>query len=541
MYRILIVDDFHIEREIAKAAIEKARLPVVIAGEYSNAPDALKYLDRDCPDILLVDVEMPAMSGIELVKAARERQPGLRSVFFSYHNKFDYVKKAMDENAYGYILKPIDEKELVSVIAKVINDLQEDEKNRKTHQDYHMLLNEARPLMIRTYKSDLFSGRLGLNTRKIMEKAAYLGINLGDGPYVLCYLQLDIPRKEELQTVEALELHALEADTLMQDTLPEAAALTFSRIGEFEWAFVMSGALDTLASEMMNHMNQIMDKLKHAGMVSFAAISRPFDNIAVIGRILKQTEQLVSYRFNTGDGFIVFQDEISGSGPSDEEYENMLSKAVQSCIAGRPDETRAQIMEITNSWTPGIHPQLIRNTCYRLLAELQQQISEYGMSFAKIFESEKQPWEKLTRIETVKDIRQWLENILILVSDFIHEKKTEAAGKSIVEDIRTYITRNYSSGITVKDIAIHFSYNPNYLNNLYKSITGETILDYVTRYRMEEAKRLLRTSQMRVIEICGLVGYSQEAYFKTLFKRYTGLSPKEYRVLSGGARNDEAD
>lgn len=541
MYRIIIVDDFHIEREIAKAAIEGSKLPLVIAGEYSNGLDALKYLERDCPDIMLVDVEMPAMSGIELVKAARGKLPNLRSVFFSYHNKFEYVKKAMDENAYGYILKPIDEEEMVSVIAKVVNDLQVDEKNRKTHQDYHILLNEARPLMIRTFKSDLFSGRLGPNTQKIMEKAAYLGIDLGNGPYVICYLQLSVPHKEELQTVEALELNALKATTLMEETVTEAGTITFSRTGEFEWAFMMSGALETLASDMMNLINLIMDRLKHAGLISFAAVSRPFDNIAVMGRVLKQTEQLVNYRFNTGDGFIVFQDEISGSGPSDEEYEHMLNKAVQSCISGKPDDTREHVKDITNSWTPGIHPQLIRNTCYRLLAELQQQISEYGMSFTRIFGSEKQPWEKLSRIETIKDIRQWLFNIMILVSDYINEKKTEASGKSIVEDIRTYIARHYSSGITVKDIAIHFSYNPNYLNNLYKSETGETILDYVTRYRMEEAKRLLRTTQMRVIDICGLVGYSQEAYFKTLFKRYTGLSPKEYRVLSGGARNEEAD
>ena len=172
---------------------------------------------------------------------------------------------------------------------------------------------------------------------------------------------------------------------------------------------------------------------------------------------------------------------------------------------------------------------------------MQQQLAEYNMSYSEIFGNETLLWEKLTKIDTVQNIHMWIENIMVTVSKSIEEKKKGSSAQTLIDNIRSYVSQNYASELTVKDIAMHFCYNSNYLNNLFKSILGETILDYITKYRMEEAKRLLKTSQMRIADVCNAVGYLQEAYFKSLFKRYTGFTPKEFRKLSGGSRNEESE
>jgi len=541
VYRIVIVDDFYIEREIAKSAINDAGLQLTIAGEYQSAKEALENLEEDCPDIVLVDVEMPGMSGIEFVGLAKAKLPSIRPIFFSYHNKFEYVKKAMDLNAYGYVLKPIDEEEIVSVISRVIEEIQNDEKHKKTDTEYRILLNEAKPLLIRTFKLDLFFGRLGSDVQKLIERAAYLDLNIGNGPYVLCYLKLDSLLNDENNAIETAELNALKASSLIEETSFNNGALTFSRIGEAEWVFLLSSDSISAISDMMNYITIIMDKLKHIDIISFASISCPFENLAMVYRILKQTEQLIGFRFNSENGYIVLQDEIGANDPLDEEYETLVKKAISSCTAGMPDVTIQAVKDLTRTWIPGIHHQLIRNTCYRILAELQQQLSEYNMNFSEIFGNDMLLWGKLSKIDTVKNINMWIENILVIICKSIESKKKGSSGQLIVDEIRTYISQNYSSTLTVKDIAIHFCYNANYLNNLFKSILGETILDYITRYRIEEAKRLLKTSPMRITDICNSVGYSQEAYFKSLFRRYTGFTPKEFRKVSGGSRHEETD
>ena len=541
MYRIVIVDDFYIEREIAKSAINDAGLPLTIAGEYQSAKEALENLEEDSPDIVLVDVEMPGMSGIEFVGLAKAKLPSIRPIFFSYHNKFEYVKKAMDLNAYGYVLKPIDEEEIISVISKVIEEIQNDEKHKKTDSDYRILLNESKPLLIRTFKLDFFFGRLGSDAQKISERAAYLDLDIGNGPYVLCYLKLDSLLNEEDNAIETAELTALKATSLIEETPSYSGTLTFSRIGEVEWVFLLSSEKPNVISDMMDYITIVMDKLKHINIISVASISCTFENLTKVYRTLKQTEQLIGFRLSSENGHIVLQDEIGASDPLDEEYESLVKKAISSCVAGMPEATTQAVKNLTNTWTPGIHHQLIRNTCYRILAELQQHLTEYNMNFSEIFGNDKLLWEKLSKIDTVKNVNMWIENIMVVICRSIEAKKKGSSGQLIVDEIRSYISQNYSKELTVKDIAVHFCYNANYLNNLFKSILGETILDYITRYRIEEAKRLLKTSQMRIPDICNSVGYSQEAYFKALFRRYTGFTPKEFRKLSGGSRHEEAD
>ena len=121
MYKIIIVDDFHVERSQAESIILDSGLPLEIIGLYDNAEDALREIDRNVPDIVLSDIQMPGMDGILFVRNVLKKHPNIKPIFFSFYDKFAYVKDAIDLNASAYILKPINPDEMCSVLQNVIS------------------------------------------------------------------------------------------------------------------------------------------------------------------------------------------------------------------------------------------------------------------------------------------------------------------------------------------------------------------------------------------------------------------------------------
>ena len=174
----------------------------------------------------------------------------------------------------------------------------------------------------------------------------------------------------------------------------------------------------------------------------------------------------------------------------------------------------------------------VKSFTYSLVNIFQIVLIEMDRSIDDIFDQKQLIWQKLSNFETIIDVKMWLYNIIKMSIEYIN--KTQKTGYSqIVENTKNVIKNNYMKHLTINDIAKAISFSPSHANNIFKSETNRTIFDYLTEFRMEKAKELLKDPYSRIYIVMEDVGYTNKSYFCLAFKRHTGLTPMEYKNNTG--------
>jgi YesN/AraC family two-component response regulator len=158
---------------------------------------------------------------------------------------------------------------------------------------------------------------------------------------------------------------------------------------------------------------------------------------------------------------------------------------------------------------------------------LQLIVIEANQPIKDIFESDRTLWEKLSEFSNIHDLKQWMLNIIVTVSGLLYNKTSMSS--RIVLDIKMIIKNKYHEQITAGDIAKSIYLSVVHANNIFKNTTGKTIFEFLTEYRIEMAKHMLKDPDSRINIVAERTGYPNKSYFCSLFKRYTGLTPKEYK------------
>ena len=169
----------------------------------------------------------------------------------------------------------------------------------------------------------------------------------------------------------------------------------------------------------------------------------------------------------------------------------------------------------------------IKSLSFSIINIVQTVLLEKNESLGSIFDSETSMYVKLSRFETILDIRQWLINILEIVRQYLN-RNGNSRFKKIVEDIKAEIDRNFSEISNIDQIVKPLYISASYANAIFKQHTGSTIFDYLLNKRMETAKKMLTDPSYKIYEIAEKIGYKDKSYFSWVFKEFTGLTPKQY-------------
>ncbi len=153
---------------------------------------------------------------------------------------------------------------------------------------------------------------------------------------------------------------------------------------------------------------------------------------------------------------------------------------------------------------------------------------EKNESFENIFGEEYILWNKLNNFETIKNIRQWMYNILKTINEYLVSKH-QSLHVQIVENIKEIIRNRYHEQLTIGEVAESLYFSALHANNIFKKETGKTIFDYLVEYRIEKAKELLKDPDIRIYLVAEKVGYNNKSHFCLTFKKYTGMTPAEYK------------
>lgn len=534
MHSVLIVEDFFIDRENLKEIVDSCKdLGVVVSGACENGLQALEFIRMHEPDIVVSDIEMPGLGGLELGRIVKREYPNIRFVFSTLYDQFKYAKEALELESYGYILKPVDAGELRECLGKVTGLIETQSRHAKEYESLRTLLYESKPELSEAFIKSLVYG-LVKDTVDIWGKVGFLGLDIVDGLFALALLEVDdYAAKTAGLTTEQKQILSLQIHERIKKAVAEYAGVLPARLDDAHFAVLFSRTDDTDPAEFARtvsfYSREMLGRLQMPDVTLSVAVSDCGGNILDIGRLYEQCSYILRYKYSLGKGKVLCGGDIqSGAAVPDIDYKELQKEIRFLLNSGGPDELGAYMDSLFADVPCSAGDHYLKNLSFHVAICTQTVLNENNEDFKRLFSDGKLVWEKLAEFETAADAKDFLKRLLIGINGFLG-KKASSRNKAISGDVIKYIEKHLREELSLEKIATDLFYSPNYLNNLFKQETGSTIYDYVCRYRMEKAKEMLLDWKLKLYDIAEALGYSHPAYFNNVFKKYTGLTPREFR------------
>ncbi|MGP7818100.1 response regulator transcription factor [Niallia sp. 01092] len=513
MYRVVIVDDEPISRNGIEAFIDWKREGMLVESLCANGEEALKVLKASSADILITDIKMPIMNGIELMKQALEHYPNLKVVMLSSYSDFEYVKEGLKLGAVDYLLKSaLDPVELLDVLRRCISILEEE---RRKEIEFHYYQQGA------AYKERKYMEQA---IKRIMVQEQCSSSSMDWEPkwlkqdYVCMYITLD--RAEVLMEKHGY-LH-------VQLLLEEFQEMFYQKMDD--GAAVLSGerSLFLLFPKRLQNWRRKLYRLKRSvetelGITISAGYAMEQGRYGIL-KGLANSRMACQRRFFEGVGGIYGWTEnqaVAFSSKMETEHADWQSFFE---IIRNGDPVSSAVEYAINHWKNLCNnPEQIKKEACDLLI----QISELQAD-AKPLPPDQ--FDLLENAETLDEIASLFKRILEeMETSFILRSPDNGNGGQLITKALAYMDSHYTENLTLQNVADKVHVSKNYFSILFKQQTGYNFIDYLIELRIREAKRLLTEEDGRIYDVAESLGFNGVNYFSRLFKKMTGLTPLEYR------------
>lgn len=505
MYRILIVDDEVVEREVIRFLLGKYDFPF-IASEATNGKEALAMLEQKEFDVLFTDIKMPFVDGLELAKQVRQLYPGIQIVFFSGYDDFEYAKKALSLRIVNYILKPVKAEEFQKTISDVLDQIHsKEERNREKEETNSFvkshvvlkLINGAQPEQLK----DIYSR--------------------WDCSFVTAYHRLLLiqlegdffgSQKQETDFFSFADLQQLlpgDCDCINLNP-SQNLLLFFGRKHHFKW-------YQDLADQLALRIQKLYC------INCYIAISNTFSEPGEISKAYTEAEQALLERFFFKN-ISTFGAEVKLSLEASPENDDILLKQLQKDIQFKDSFSLKQHMSILlNSYNRKKEYShvyiryLCTNVLKLLLDYLPKRTLEAFDEYARVIQSS-------NRFSEIESILQQLTDEVAAEMEM-----GQQTNKHAILLAKQYIHNHYSDNLSLDILSENMHLSPRYLSALFIDEEGIGINRYIKNVRMQKAQELLLGTNLKISDICSMVGYSNLSYFCKSFSKDFGVTPEKFR------------
>ncbi|OCT11870.1 hypothetical protein A8709_28820 [Paenibacillus pectinilyticus] len=531
MLRILIVDDEILVRIGLKTIIPRENEEFQVIGEAANGLEALHILETQPCDVVLTDIRMPEMDGLELLKIIRERWPAIKCLILSNHHDFNYVQQALRLGAIEYVTKleinPSELKEKLSAIRdQLVIERQGQDARTQLEQKVNQYSTEVKEKRLRELVlSHVSRGEI---------EQVWQEFQLEPFPTPLSAAAIQIEAYEDLT-----QNNRFQSDRLLTYTVKNVLNEILKKHGNGELVEIAAGSFCVLSGQLSTNMLQEMQSAVQAFLkISIAiGVSSPHDDTWALHEAYEQADHALSYRFYYGGSCVVHHDHIPAASPKlsepwdEEEWIKRIEEA---------DE--AGLQERILSWTEDIYsrkdipPVILREQWLSLLHIFARCLkAEGGDIYSVTLHEQQYPYHVIRNAETLQELSHWFIGWLPVFLAYKRQHGKEKLRPEIQMVIRQ-IMETYNLPLKVADLASAVGYTENYLSILFKKETGKTITDYITNVRMKSARELLKNPDYKIFEISELIGYADPNHFSRSFKQLEGMYPTEFRKLIFGQR-----
>lgn len=541
MLRLFVVDDEPDTREGLRYYFDWAKYGVEVIGEADDGSTALEPILKEKPDIVLSDVRMPDMDGIEMVKRIRQFSEDVKIIFVSGYDDVGYIKSALKVDAVDYILKPVDLKELGEVIEKVVKIINEERDAKSLIQEMNTKLLQSMPSLREKFFMTLV--RDGVNGEKEIDKRIeFLGLELpSNDEYCTLVISIDdkaavfdiLPEKDkQLTSFSVINI----CEELIHKSIKGYAFE--NRPGEYVCILRMGCHKDEddVCYEDKENLYSLISDIKDS-LLRYLKIRVTIGvGLTVLG--LKNIWKSYSKAYDNanqklflGKNMIISMDSLEIEEDHFDKFDFSNAQQLANLLKSSDEEKiKSTVNDIFKNLARYKHTNMkyCLNICLQLILIASRQLMELQMNMDDVKLSDNEVWEQLFKLETLEDMKTLIINYFLGVSRYIVEKRNKKS-RNIIETIKEVIHKKYSENISVNEIAREVYLSTTYLCMVFKQETGETVNDYITKVRIEKAKELLKDPKNKLYDVCYGIGYTEPGYFSKVFKKHTGLSPTEYR------------
>ncbi len=526
MYKLLIVDDNVRERSgVAKLGMWK-ELGFDEIYTAQNGQEGYEKALEIKPTLVISDVSMPVMDGLSMAKKILADVPKAKFIFISCFDDSNYIRDAIDLNAFAYILKPLNLEKLKASVVKILNISESEQKTENTIDILRSDLKKNLPIIKEQITRDWLHGRLtdvgarqliplGLEIKSFCA-AANLQISLNDDETETGSKYLVINMIEEIikKTVEGSFRYSLFVQS--QRELGMLLYLDTATDGD---------EAASIAVDCFEHIKTaVNERLKADVSVYIGGVSGSYTEMP---ELFERAERFRRNGICGKRNSVVLVEEQEVGKVLDYDAEKLKGEIFSLLENGGKEDTEAFVEKYLTSET--MQPELaVKKFVYTAITTLQLVLFEMGESFKIIFNDEFFVWEKLERYNTIHEIKNLLINVLNFSADYLQNRKNDRYTQ-LVKDIKKIIEEQYATLKNVDQIVAQIFFSAAHANMIFKKYTGCTIFDYLTQYKIDQAKKMLSRGNCKIYEVSDFLGYKNKNYFTVLFKEYTGLTPRQYR------------
>lgn len=533
MYRILLVDDEILVRDAIKENIDWKSMDCELVGDCENGKQAAEFVQEHPVDIVLTDILMPYMDGMELSHFLHDNYPDVVIVVFSGFGEFEYAKKAIQYGVSEYLLKPVTAMELTGVIQKMKEKVEQTRKEKakmesltKTSENYR---ENAQVIRSKTLEALV---NCTIDIQKSLDKLEEMGITLSGCGYRVAVFDIDLYSGMYQLDMEKRQESALMAFVLfnISDEIVnrENAGIVYQEgnnrvcvLFQEKWSRNFNGRIKEICHEIQTEIRKVM------GTEVSMAIGKWVKTLEELSGSHDVAVQALQYRYLLGGSLLIDMEEIHPV--QDIDLRKSLDRLKEFLKSGKKEEMEAEFQSIEEQVKQSFAEKS------RACMYLQQVIrvvdvagEEVSSDISRIRDERKDLLCQVTAQKSFEQACKIVKEYILQVYDALTELNT-SSGERQARMALDYIQKNYMDpNLSLNDICSYLNISTSYFSTIFKEVTGETFTEVLIRTRMEKAKELLENTTMKNYEIAEKVGFSDPHYFGISFKKMTGYTPTEY-------------
>ncbi|WP_436235424.1 response regulator transcription factor [Paenibacillus sp. LjRoot153] len=521
MFQVLLVDDEALARHDVKSMLDWGKHGFTICGEAYNGSMALDMMEQMTPHIVIMDVSMPIMNGVELSREIKERFPKVKMIMLSSFDDYDYVRTCLMNGAIDYLLKHrLQASALLSILDKAVQELQSEEARNAQSQ----MIERLSPVILREHVANL--ARDVDNASEVLQSYARdnqlysNSVNYGSAAVqIVPFLLLT----ESLTDVQKNRL-VLQAIEVMQMAIGDVQKRTVGYVGEGRFMVLFSSedrsehAVTTLLTQAMSALSHSLEKFLNLKCVY--AIGPLCGNLRLVGPSYTKANQELNVRHDQ-----VLNTSLLKDSPCMKEQKQLLLFLEQLDGERASQFITTIFAELRSQPVYGMTVQMIVSEMLHLVEMAWKRHNPQ----TALEDIEHIPTRaELGRMGSVSELEQWMLNYYVCLIEAIKKQRVGGSYSRHISKALKFIADNYASNISLDITASSLNLNASYLSRLFKEEMQMTFTEYLNRVRIQTSCMLMESGKYALKQISSEVGFLSYTYFFKVFKSITEMTPQVY-------------
>lgn len=535
--KVFLVEDEMVIRRGIKNSIDWEKEGYIFCGEASDGELAYPMIIKEKPDILITDIRMPFMDGLELCKLVKKELPNIKILILSGYDEFDYAKEAIRLGVTEYLLKPISSGKLLEALNGVSESIRREKEDKDLVRKYMEEMRENTEHEKQKFFEQMIAGNLSM--ADALETGKKYEMNLSAGMYNLLLFRFTLG-KENRKSGELLG----EAEYAIEKLTERLEYVFEFQRGVEDWAFLLMADNEEQMSERVKELSKDLEEImkNYSTIAYFGGIGQPVARLRELEESFREAERALAARFTMELNRIISVEDIRMAQNVDtlddieitsfgeiEKTRTMLEKFLNNGAEDEIDEfVDVYINELPEENLKSVlMRQYIIMDAYIVMMSFCEKIEGIEGEMQAQSEELKNSMKTIQTLEEIKNYIRMLLKKIIGVRDTISGRRYS----DIIEIAKDQIRKTYMSDeISLNTIAAEVGMSPSYFSSIFSKEMGKTFVEYLTEIRMDRAKELLMCSSMKTSEIGYEVGYKDPHYFSYIFKKTQNCTPKEFRA-----------